>query len=92
MATLYINWHKLDQPIRGDVLPIEGSRLGYITVNIATLTASAAAPEGVAYATIWADVNFSLTDNNSKTAAYPANTPVQVHGIKAGDTLSGVAI
>ena len=91
--TNYINWMQLSQPIKGDVVTMEGNAVSDYE-SPATTVASGVAPEGAQYASVWADVAIKVEASNldenagfsDKEYALPANTVLQIPNITVGKT------
>ncbi len=98
-ATCYINWMAMTQPIKGDVLPMEGNAVSD-AVTVASAGTSAAAPQGAQYASIFCTVAttveaniISLRSGGEPNATYsakemkiPAGIMVQIPNIVVGKT------
>lgn len=97
--TGYINWMALTQPIKGDVLPMEGNPVADAE-TVASTGTSNAAPEGAQYASVWCDVASTVevniisrsptgepeTIHSAKEMKIPANVPVQIPNIVPGSS------
>lgn len=97
--TGYINWMAFTQPIKGDVVTIEGNAVSD-AVTVTTGNTSAAAPQGAQYASVWCTVASTIEANiistknnpagetiyNAKEYKVPANIPVQIPNIVPGVT------
>lgn len=98
-ATCYVNWMAMTQPVKGDVLPMEGNPVSD-AVTVASAGTSAAAPEGAQYATVWCTVASTIEANiisrksggeietlfSAKEQKIPAGAMVQIPNIVVGQT------
>lgn len=95
--TGYINWFALTQPIKGDVLNMEGNAVAdYETVT--STNTSNAAPEGAQYASIVCSVDSTVEATNigrngqaetilsDKEQFAPAGVPLQIPNVIPGKT------
>lgn len=92
--TNYVNWMQMNQPIKGDVLPMEGNPVSD-TESPATGVASGLAPQGAQYASVWATGVTQVQANNlkdvidgyqNKIFTLPANTILNIPNVEAGVT------
>ena len=97
--TGYVNWMALTQPIKGDVVAMEGNTVSD-AVTVASAGTSAVAPEGAQYASVWCDAASTIEANiidpkgnpagatiyNAKEYKVPANYVVQIPNIIPGVT------
>lgn len=87
----YVNWMKYSQPIKGDLLQIEGTPVSNHETP-ASGVASGAAPAGAQYASVWSDVAVTVEaanldgETSTYTYALPANTPLQIGNVVVGST------
>jgi len=89
----YVNWMQKSQPIKGDLLPIEGNPVSNHTVT-ASGVATSAAPQGTQYVSLWSDAAATVsasaladvTLGEGLTFALPANYVMQIPNIIPGET------
>lgn len=97
--TGYVNWHALTQPIKGDLVQLDGNIVADGEVLASTET-TAVAPEGAQYASVWCTVASTVEANlispkknpagetiyNAKEYAVPPETFVTIPNVIAGKT------
>lgn len=87
----YINWMQMNQPIKGDLVQIQGNPASDHEVTTSGV-ASSTAPEGAAYASVWSTVAATIEATNlidgsgSYTIAIPASVLVEIPNIKPNET------
>ena len=90
----YITWMQNNQPIKGDILQMQGNPVSD-TVSPASAAATAVAPEGSHYALVWADVATEVKATNlnkvndlyqAKSVTIPANYVLEVPNVQVGYT------
>lgn len=86
--TNYVNWVQLNQPIKGDVLQMEGNPVSDTSTPASGTPVTA--PEGAQYASVWATVATQVQANNlegvsdayqNKIFTLPANTLLQIPNV-----------
>lgn len=89
----YVNWMQASQPIKGDLIPIEGNPVSNHTVT-ASGVATGEAPTGTKYVSVWSDAAATitlsaldgLTLGAGLTYAVPANVVVQFANVIPKET------
>lgn len=86
----FVNWHTTNQPIKGDVLQMQGNPVANHETP-ATGVATAVAPIGAQYASVWATVSVTVSVSEvsgagkdlvvGKTIAIPANTMLEIPNV-----------
>lgn len=98
-ATCYVNWMAMTQPVKSDVLQMEGNAVSD-AVTVADAGTSAVAPQGAQYASLFCTVASTVEANiislrsggephalySAKEMAVPAGISVQIPNIVVGKT------